>query len=125
MELPEILKKQIDELINGLSIKQLDNVDLPGWVTNPVVLHKNGKPIFVISENIMGFRDLKIFPSSSNLILYGYKQSPKMGEYLEQQLNKKTGLNWDFSYVMESQTEKKYLDVLIPALQPRNPSSIQ
>ncbi len=48
-----------------------------------------------------------------------------MGEYLEQQLNKKTGLNWDFSYVMESQTEKKYLDVLIPALQPRNPSSIQ
>ncbi len=123
MELPEILKKQIDELINGLSIKQLDNVDLPGWVTNPVVLHKNGKPYFIIFKNIMGFIDVKIFPSASNLVHFGYEQSPDMQEYLEKSIKDSTGLDFDMSYVMNREEEKKYVDILTPLLQGGTDSS--
>ena len=73
----------------------------------------------------MGFIDVKIFPSASNLIYFGYEQSPDMQEYLEKSLKDSTGLNFDMSYVMNREEEKKFADILIPLLQGGMTSSNQ
>jgi len=125
MELPDIIKKQIDELVDGLKIKNLNDRTLPGWIEDALVLHKNGKPYFILFKNIMGFIDVKIFPSASNLIYFGYEQSPDMQEYLEKSLKDSTGLNFDMSYVMNREEEKKFADILIPLLQGGMTSSNQ
>ena len=125
MELPEVLKKQVDDLIGGLELTELEDRTLPGFVYDTSVLHKNGIPYFVILRNLLGFFDVKVFPSTSNLILFGYEQSPEMKEYLENQLREKKGLKFDISYVMNREEEKKYLDILIPLLQGGTDSSNQ
>ena len=71
----------------------------------------------------MDFIDLKVFPSVSNLILYGYEQSPEMQEYLEKSIKEKMGLDFDMSYIMNRDEEKRYLDILIPLLQGETDSS--
>ena len=123
MELPEVLKKQIDDIVDGLKFQELEDRTLPGFVYDTAVLHKNGKPYFVIIRNIMDFIDLKVFPSVSNLILYGYEQSPEMQEYLENSIKEKMGLDFDMSYVMNRKEEKRYLDLLTPLLQGETDSS--
>ena len=123
MELPEVLKKQIDDIVDGLKFQELEDRTLPGFVYDTAVLHKNGKPYFVIIRNIMDFIDLKVFPSVSNLILYGYEQSPEMQEYLEKSIKEKMGLDFDLSYIMNRDEEKRYLDILIPLLQGETDSS--
>jgi len=112
MELPEVLKKQIDNLLDGVVPYELHDTDLPGWFTESIVFHDNGKPIFMISKNIMEFIDLRIFPSMSNLILFGYGQSPSIEEYFEKRVKEKTGMHFDMSYVLDRETERKYLKSL-------------
>jgi len=112
MELPEVLKKQIDNLIDGVVHYELHDTDLTGWFTENIVFHDNGKPIFMISKNIMDFIDLRIFPSMSNLILFGYGQSPSIEEYFEKRVKEKTGMDFDISYVLDRETERKYLESL-------------
>lgn len=112
MELPEVLKKQIDNLIDGVVPYKLHDRDLPGWFTESTVFHDNGKPIFMISKNIMDFIDLRIFPSMSNLILFGYGQSPSIEEYFEKRVKEKIGMDFDMSYVLDRETERKYLKSL-------------
>ena len=123
MKLPNIVKKQIDELVDGLKITDLEERTLPGWIDDVSVLHKNGKPYFIIFKNIMGFIDVKIFPSASNLVHFGYEQSPDMQEYLEKSIKDSTGLDFDMSYVMNREEEKKYVDILTPLLQGGTDSS--
>ncbi len=125
MELPEVLKKQIDNIVDGLKFTDLEERTLPGWVNDASVLHKDGKPYFVLLRNVMDFIDLKVLPSMSNLILYGFEQSPEMQEYLENRIKEKMGLDFDMSYVMDREQEKLYLDILIPLLQGETPSSNQ
>lgn len=125
MELPEVLKKQIDNLVDGLIFTDLEDRTLPGFVYDTAVLHKDGKPYFVLLRNVMGFIDLKVLPSSSNLIHYGYEQSPEMQEYLENRIKDTMGLDFDMSYVMTRDAEKKYLDILTPLLQGGMTSSNQ
>jgi len=125
MELPDIIKKQIDNLVDGLIFTDLDDRTLPGFVYDTAVLHKDGKPYFVLLRNVMGFIDLKVLPSSSNLIHYGYEQSPEMQEYLENRIKDTMGLDFDMSYVMTRDAEKKYLDILTPLLQGGMTSSNQ
>ena len=117
MELPEVLKKQIDNIVDGLKFTDLEERTLPGWVNDASVLHKDGKPYFVLLRNVMDFIDLKVLPSMSNLVLYGFEQSPEMQEYLENRIKEKMGLDFDMSYVMDRKQEKLYLDILIPLLQ--------
>lgn len=123
MELPEVLKKQIDNVVDGLKFQELEDRTLPGFVYDTAVLHKDGKPYFLIIRNIMDFIDLKVFPSVSNLILYGYEQSPEMQEYLENSIKEKIGLDFDMSYVMNRKEEKRFLDILTPLLQGETDSS--
>ncbi len=125
MELPDIIKKQIDNLVDGLIFTDLDDRTLPGFVYDTAVLHKDGKPYFVLLRNVMDFIDLKVLPSSSNLIHYGYEQSPEMQEYLENRIKDTMGLDFDMSYVMTRDAEKKYLDILTPLLQGGMTSSNQ
>ena len=125
MELPDIIKKQIDNLVDGLIFTDLDDRTLPGFVYDTAVLHKDGKPYFVLLRNVMGFIDLKVLPSSSNLIHYGYEQSPEMQEYLENRIKDTMGLDFDMSYVMTRDAEKRYLDILTPLLQGGMTSSNQ
>ena len=125
MELPEVLKKQIDNLVDGLIFTDLEDRTLPGFVYDTAVLHKDGKPYFVLLRNVMDFIDLKVLPSSSNLIHYGYEQSPEMQEYLENRIKDTMGLDFDMSYVMTRDAEKKYLDILTPLLQGGMTSSNQ
>ena len=125
MELPDIIKKQIDNLVDGLIFTDLEDRTLPGFVYDTAVLHKDGKPYFVLLRNVMGFIDLKVLPSSSNLIHYGYEQSPEMQEYLENRIKDTMGLDFDMSYVMTRDAEKKYLDILTPLLQGGMTSSNQ
>jgi len=125
MELPEVLKKQIDNLVDGLIFTDLEDRTLPGFVYDTAVLHKDGKPYFVLLRNVMGFIDLKVLPSSSNLIHYGYEQSPEMQEYLENRIKDTMGLDFDMSYVMTRDAEKRYLDILTPLLQGGMTSSNQ
>jgi hypothetical protein len=98
MEIPEAIKKQIDNLIDG--------------VVPYVLFHDNGKPIFILSKNIMEFIDLRIFPSMSNLILYGYGQSPSIEEYFEKRVKEKIGMDFGMSYLLDRKTERKYLEAL-------------
>ena len=119
-EVPEIVKRQIDNLVDGLKIEELEDRTLPGFVYDAAVLHKNGLPIFVIVRNIMDGIDVKVLPSSSNLVLYGYEQSPEIQEYLEESLRDKLGLDFDMSYVMGRKSEKEYLDILIPYLKEKS-----
>lgn len=125
MELPEVLKKQIDNIVDGLKFTDLEERTLPGWVNDASVLHKDGKPYFVLLRNVMDFIDLKVLPSMSNLILYGFEQSPEMQKYLENRIKEKMGIDFDMSYVMDRKQEKLYLDILIPLLQGETPSSNQ
>ncbi len=125
MELPDIIKKQIDNLVDGLIFTDLDDRTLPGFVYDTAVLHKDGKPYFVLLRNVMDFIDLKVLPSSSNLIHYGYEQSPEMQEYLENRIKDTMGLDFDMSYVMTRDAEKRYLDILTPLLQGGMTSSNQ
>ena len=125
MELPDIIKKQIDNLVDGLIFTDLEDRTLPGFVYDTAVLHKDGKPYFVLLRNVMGFIDLKVLPSSSNLIHYGYEQSPEMQEYLENRIKDTMGLDFDMSYVMTRDAEKRYLDILTPLLQGGMTSSNQ
>lgn len=125
MELPEVLKKQIDNLVDGLIFTDLEDRTLPGFVYDTAVLHKDGKPYFVLLRNVMDFIDLKVLPSSSNLIHYGYEQSPEMQEYLENRIKDTMGLDFDMSYVMTRDAEKRYLDILTPLLQGGMTSSNQ
>jgi len=76
--LPDVLKKQIDNIVDGLKFQELEDRTLPGFLYDTAVLHKNGKPYFIIVRNILDFIDLKVLPSVSNLILYGYEQSPEI-----------------------------------------------
>ena len=117
MELPEVLKKQIDELVDGLKFTELEDRTLPGFVYDTAVLHKDGKPYFVLLRNLLGFIDLKVLPSSSNLIHYGYEQSPEMQKYLEKRIIETIGIDFHMSYIMNRDEEKKYLDILTPLLQ--------
>jgi hypothetical protein len=123
MELPEVLKKQIDNIVDGLKFQELDDRTLPGFVYDTAVLHKDGKPYFVLLRNLLDFIDLKVFPSSSNLIHYGYEQSPEMQEYLENRIKEKMGLEFDMSYVIDRNVEKRYVDILTPLLQGETDSS--
>ena len=123
MELPEVLKKQIDDIVDGLKFQELEDRTLPGFAYDTAVLHKDGKPYFVLLRNIMDFIDLKVLPSVSNLILYGYEQSPEMQEYLEKSIKEKMGLDFDMSYIMNRDEEKRYLNILIPLLQGETDSS--
>ena len=125
MELPEVLKKQIDNLVDGLIFTDLEDRTLPGFVYDTADLHKDGKPYFVLLRNVIGFIDLKVLPSSSNLIHYGYEQSPEMQEYLENRIKDTMGLDFDMSYVMTRDAEKRYLDILTPLLQGGMTSSNQ
>lgn len=115
-EIPEILKKQIDDLFVGIEGRELHDRDLPGWFTDSVVFHRNGKPLFMVSRNMMLGIDVRIFPSTSNIILFGYEHSPEMREYFEEKLINELGLDFDMSYVMNRETERKYLEILIPLL---------
>jgi hypothetical protein len=94
-------------------------------VYDTAVLHKDGKPYFVLLRNVMDFIDLKVLPSVSNLILYGYEQSPEMQEYLENRIKEVHGWDFDMSYVMNRDEEKRYLDILTPLLQGGMTSSNQ
>lgn len=117
MELPEVIKKQINNLVDGLKFTELEDRTLPGFIYDSAVLHKDGKPYFIIFRNLLGFIDLKVLPSSSNLIHYGYEQSPEMEEYLENRIKQTMGINFDMSYVMNRKDEKRYVDILTPLLQ--------
>jgi len=123
--LPDVLKKQIDNIVDGLKFQELEDRTLPGFLYDTAVLHKNGKPYFIIVRNILDFIDLKVLPSVSNLILYGYEQSPEMQEYLENSIKEKLGIDFDMSYVLNRTEEKKYLNILIPLLQGGTDSSNQ
>lgn len=114
--IPEVLKKQIDDLFVGIEGRELHDRDLPGWFTDSIVFHRNGKPLFMVSKNIMDGIDARIFPSMSNVILFGYEHSPEMEEYFEEKLREELGIDFDMSYVMNRETEKKYLEILIPLL---------
>jgi len=116
MEIPEILKKQIDNLFIGIEGHELHDRDLPGWFTDSIVFHRDGKPLFMVSKNIMEGIDVRIFPSTSNVILFGYEHSPEMEEYFEEKLRDELGLDFDMSYIMNRETERKYLEILIPLL---------
>jgi len=48
----------------------------------------------------------------SNLILFGYGQSPSIEEYFEKRVKEKTGMDFDMSYVLDRETERKYLKSL-------------
>lgn len=123
--LPDVLKKQIDNIVDGLKFQELEDRTLPGFLYDTAVLHKNGKPYFIIVRNILDFIDLKVLPSVSNLILYGYEQSPEMQEYLENSIKERLGIDFDMSYVLNRKEEKKYLNILIPLLQGGTDSSNQ
>jgi hypothetical protein len=123
--LPDVLKKQIDNIVDGLKFQELEDRTLPGFLYDTAVLHKNGKPYFIIVRNILDFIDLKVLPSVSNLILYGYEQSPEMQEYLENSIKERLGIDFDMSYVLNRTEEKKYLNILIPLLQGGTDSSNQ
>lgn len=116
MEIPEAIKKQIDDLFVGIEGRELHDRDLPGWFTDSIVFHKDGKPLFMVSKNIMDGIDLRIFPSMSNVVLFGYEQSPTMQEYFEDKFREEIGLDFDISYVMGRKLERDYLDILIPLL---------
>jgi hypothetical protein len=60
----------------------------------------------------MEFIDLRIFPSMSNLILYGYGRSPSIEEYFEKRVKEKIGMDFDMSYLLDRKTERKYLEAL-------------
>jgi len=119
-EIPEILKKQIDDLFVGIKGHGLHDRDLPGWFTDSIVFHRNGKPIFMVSRNMMMGIDVRIFPSMSKVILFGYEHSPEMTEYFEEKLREELGLDFDMSYVMNRETERKYLEILIPMISENN-----
>ena len=48
----------------------------------------------------------------SNLILFGYGQSPSIEEYFEKRVKEKKGVDFDMSYLLNRKTEKKYLKAL-------------
>ena len=116
MEIPKILKKQIDDLFVGIEGRELHDRDLTGCFTDSIVFHKDGKPLFMLSKNIMDGIDLRIFPSMSNVVLFGYEQSPTMQEYFEDKFREEIGLDFDMSYIMGRKLERDYLDILIPLL---------
>jgi hypothetical protein len=70
----------------------------------------------MVSKNIMDGIDLRIFPSMSNVVLFGYEQSPAMQEYFEDKFREEIGLDFDMSYIMGRKLERDYLDILIPLL---------
>ena len=106
MEIPEILKKQIDNLFVGIERRELHDWDLPGWFTDSIVFHKNGNPLFMVSKNLMEGIDVRIFPSTSNIILFGYEHSSVMEEYFEEKVREELGLDFDMSYVMDRKDRK-------------------
>jgi hypothetical protein len=95
MEIPEAIKKQIDNLIDGVVPYELHDRDLPGWFTDSILFHDNGKPIFILSKNIMEFIDLRIIE-----------------EYFEKRVKEKIGMDFDMSYLLDRKTERKYLEAL-------------
>jgi hypothetical protein len=43
-----------------------------------------------------------------------------MGEYFEEKLREELGIDFDMSYVMNRETERKYLEILIPMISENN-----
>jgi len=72
-KIPEVIKKQIDDLFEGLEI---------GGDEYNIIFHKNGKPIFVNFENFMGGNDVAFFRDIGNIIFYGIELIPSIKDYI-------------------------------------------
>jgi hypothetical protein len=71
--IPEVIKKQIDDLFDGLEI---------GGDEYNIIFHKNGKPIFVHFENFMGSSDVAFLRDIGNIIFYGIELMPSVKDYI-------------------------------------------
>ena len=67
--LPDVLKKQIDNIVDGLKFQELEDRTLPGFLYDTAVLHKNGKPYFIINKKIEKIVKKQFNTSSFNFFL--------------------------------------------------------
>lgn len=72
-KIPEIVKKQIDDLFDGLEI---------GGDEYNIIFKKNGKPVFANFENLMGGNDVAFFRDIGNIIFYGIELIPSIKDYI-------------------------------------------
>ncbi len=105
-EIPEVVKKQIDDMFEGLGSV---TVDLPGFTYDGILYHKNGKPLFTVSRNVVNAIDVQIFPSYSNLLHFGFEYSDSMKQYFASKL-KKMGIKYDKIYILPFWREKDFLE---------------
>jgi|TARA_R110000822_G_scaffold84161_2_gene197688 hypothetical protein len=109
--LPEIVKKQIDDTINGLSYIEVEDGDLPGFnYDGRLYVNKEGEPIFLTVRNIMDRIDIKLF-SKSNLLYFGFSQSKDMQNYFKKKLND-IGIKFHVAYIMNPSEENNLKDLI-------------
>lgn len=72
-KIPEVIKKQIDDLFDGLEI---------GGDEYNIIFQKNGKPVFANFENLMGGNDVAFFRDIGNIIFYGIELIPSIKDYI-------------------------------------------
>jgi len=105
-KIPEIVKKQIDDMFEGISSV---TVDLPGFTYDGILYHKNGKPLFTVSRNVFNAIDVQILPSYSNLLHLGFEHSKAIQDYVKSKIEK-MGIRYDKIYILPFWREKDFLE---------------
>jgi len=104
-KIPEVIKKQIDDLFDGLEI---------GGDDYTIIFHKNGKPVFANFENLMGGNDVAFFRDIGNIIFYGIELIPSVKDYIYEKVREKLeeiGMSEDelfYLYVFSPERDKQY-----------------
>jgi len=105
-KIPEIVKKQIDDMFEGISSV---TVDLPGFTYDGILYHKNGKPLFTVSRNVFNAIDVQILPSYSNLLHFGFEYSDSIKRYFANKI-KNMGIKYNHIIIIPFSKEKDFLE---------------
>jgi hypothetical protein len=112
--IPEAIKKQIDDLFEGLEYVGDEYT---------IFFHKNGEPIFSSFENVMGTNDVAFFRDISNPIFYFMDSSENIQDYIYKKVEEKLlklGMPEDiqfYLYTFRPERDKHYREVFYEVLE--------
>ena len=118
IEIPKMVKKQIDDLFVDLKFSEAVG-------GNMIAFHKDKEVLFVLSENVMGGLDFYILPSRSKLLYFGFGDESITKKYFVEKLNEHLdsnqdelrpydGVFYDDIYILSFSEEKELINNLIP-----------
>jgi hypothetical protein len=77
-DIPDIIKKQIDDFFDGLEIVGDDD-----YIN---FFHKNGKPLFTIFKDTMLNYEVNFFRDTGSIVFYGTQYSPSIKDYIYEKI---------------------------------------